>query len=250
VRPSIAPRRMGLPLALAAILLLSAGTPAEAASISSYSRDGHLVGIDVSHWQGRPTWKKVKADGVRFVIAKATEGQTHVDTQYARNKRRADALGIPFTAYHYARPDRTTNDARREANHFVRTANLKGRHILPVLDLEETGGLGPKALIAWTRDWVQQVEKKLGVKPIIYTSPSFWRDRLNDTRWFANNGYRLWVAHWHVSEPRVPASNWGGRGWTFWQVTDCGRVAGISGCVDIDLYQGTKLKAVRIKNNR
>jgi lysozyme len=250
VRPSAAPRRLGLPLALAATLLLAAGTPAEAASLSSYSRSGHLVGIDVSHWQGRPTWKKVKADGVRFVIAKATEGQTHVDSQYARNKRRADALAIPFTAYHFARPDKTTNDAIREADHFVRTAGLAGRHIIPVLDLEVTGGLGPKRLIEWTRTWVQRVHKKLGVKPMIYTSPSFWTDRLNDTRWFADNGYRLWIAHWHVSEPRVPASNWGGRGWTFWQVTDCGTVAGISGCVDVDLYRGTKLAAVRIKNNR
>ncbi len=248
--PSAAPTRLLLPLALAAAIVLAVAAPVEAASVSSYSRPGHLVGIDVSHWQGRPTWKKVRADGVQFVFAKATEGQGHVDTQYARNKRRADALGIPFTAYHFARPDGSYRDAIKEANHFVRTAGLKGRHMLPVLDLEVTGGLGPKRLIEWTRTWLRQVEKKLGVKPMIYTSPSFWKDRLKDTTWFADNGYRLWVAHWHVSQPRVPASNWGGRGWTFWQVSDCGKVAGISGCVDVDLYNGTRLARVRIKNNR
>jgi lysozyme len=250
VKLPIGQRRLALPLSLAVALVLAAGGPAEAASISSFARAGHLVGIDVSHWQGRPTWKKVKADGVQFVIAKATEGQAHVDTQYARNKRRADALGIPFAAYHFARPDRTTDDARREADHFVRTARLAGRHLLPVLDLEVTGGLGPKRLIEWTRTWLRRVERKLGVKPIIYASPSFWVDRMNNTRWFADNGYRLWIAHWRVSQPRVPASNWGGRGWTLWQMTDCGRVSGISGCVDVDLYSGTRIGRLRIRNNR
>ena len=250
MKPSDTPRRLVLPLALAAALFLALGTPVEAASLSSYARDGHLLGLDVSHWQGAPRWKKAKAAGVQFVIAKASEAQGFVDNQYARNKRRADALGIPFTAYHFARPDRTTNDAVREADHFVRTARLAGRYLLPVLDLEVTGGLGPKRLIEWTRAWLKRVEQRLGVKPIIYTSPSFWTERMNDTRWFANNGYRLWIAHWRATEPRVPAANWGGRGWTLWQVSDCGSVSGIGGCVDVDLYRGTNIAPLRIKRNR
>jgi lysozyme len=244
------PRRLALPLVVACALAIALAGPAEAASITSFARDDHLLGIDVSHWQGKPHWKSVRDAGVKFVIAKATEGQTHVDSQYARNKSRADALGLAFTAYHFARPDGTTNDARREANHFVRTAGLKGRHLLPVLDLEVTGGLGPKRLTEWTRTWLARVEALVGVKPIIYTSPSFWAERMGDTRWFADNGYQLWVAHWHVSDPRVPAANWGGRGWTLWQVTDCAKVPGISGCVDADLYAGLKIGRLRIKNNR
>jgi lysozyme len=250
VKPYATPRRFALPVVLSLALLIALGTPAQAASLGSFARAGHLLGIDVSHWQGKPNWTKVKAGGVRFVIAKATEAQGFVDPQYARNRKNADALGIPFTAYHFARPDRTTNDAIREADHFVRQASLAGRHLLPVLDLEVTGGLGPKRLIAWTRAWVQRVEQKLGVKPIIYTGPYFWSDNLNNTRWFADNGYRLWIAHWRVKQPRLPASNWGGRGWTLWQRSDCGTVSGISGCVDVDLYQGTNIGRLRIKNNR
>ena len=101
--------------------------------------------------------------------------------------------------------------------------------LLPVLDLEVTGGLGPTALTNWTKAW-PSVYERTGARAVIYTSPSFWRSALNDSRWFADNGYAiLWVAHWGVSSPSVPASNWGGRSWTFWQYTSSGTVPGISG---------------------
>ena len=51
----------------------------------------------------------------------------------------------------------------------------------------------------------------------------------------------LWVAHWGVRSPTVPANDWGGHGWTYWQWTDCWHVQGISGCVDGDRYNGTDL---------
>jgi len=245
------PRRLLRPmLLLAAGLLYLAGASGTSAATLSYARAGHVAGIDVSHWQGYVRWADVKNAGVGFAIAKATEGQTFVDHRYARNKSRADHLGLAFGAYHFASPDRSYRDAIREAKHFVRTASLAGRHLLPVLDLERTGGLSRSALIAWVRTWLRTVESRLGVKPMIYTSPSFWKDRMGDTRWFADNGYRLWVAHWYTSSPRVPADNWGGRGYTLWQLTDCAKVKGISGCVDGDLLNGTNLGRLRIKNNR
>lgn len=245
------PRRLLRPmLLLAAGLVYLAGASGTGAATLSFARAGHVAGIDVSHWQGYVRWVDVKAAGVGFVIAKATEGQTFVDHRYERNKARADHHGLPFGAYHFASPDRTYRDAIREANHYVNTARLAGRHLLPVLDLEITGGLSRSELVAWAKAWLQRVEARVGVKPIIYTSPSFWKDRMGNSRWFADNGYRLWVAHWYVSKPSVPADNWGGRGWTLWQVTDCAKVKGISGCVDGNLLNGTNLGRLRIKNNR
>ena len=45
---------------------------------------------------------------------------------------------------------------------------------------------------------------------MIYVSPSFWRTNMNDTRWFADNGYAiLWVAHWGVTSPSVPGEQLG-----------------------------------------
>jgi lysozyme len=243
-------RRSLLPVVGAMIFLITSGSAVAAGPLPE-SRPGHLTGIDVSHWQGRIGWAKVKRAGIGFAIAKATEAQTFIDGQYSRNRERADALGLPFGAYHFARPDRTTKDAVREADHFVRVARLRGRHLLPVLDLEVHGGLGRDALIRWTRAWLRRVESHLGVKPMIYTSPSFWRERMGNTTWFANNGYRaLWIAHWRVASPSVPAANWGGHGWTVWQVSDCGSVPGITGCVDVDLYKGLDIGPLRIRRHR
>jgi GH25 family lysozyme M1 (1,4-beta-N-acetylmuramidase) len=81
---------------------------------------------------------------------------------------------------------------------------------------------------------------------MIYTSPSFWRDQVGDTNSFAHTGVRLWIAHWGVRHPSVPAGNWAGRGWTFWQHTDCGSVRGITGCVDLDRLASGRFKRVMI----
>jgi lysozyme len=245
-----APRRAAVVASLAALAILLAASPLTATARIAEARPGHLLGIDVSRWQGTITWRSVKGAGVHFTIAKATEAQSWVDPQYARNRRLADARGLLFGAYHFAQPDRSTNDAIREADHFVRTAALLPRHLVPVLDLEVHNGLGPKALVNWTKTWLKRVESRLGVKPMIYTSPSFWKDRLGNSRWFADNGYRLWIAHWRAKNPTVPAANWGGRGWTIWQVSDCGSVPGIKGCVDIDLYRGLNMSGLTIRRSR
>ncbi|HEY7598654.1 MAG TPA: glycoside hydrolase family 25 protein, partial [Candidatus Limnocylindrales bacterium] len=119
-------RAVAVALALCALLVVAAPAPVAAIEESP----GNLVGIDVSHWQGKIIWRDVRAAGVDFAFAKATEGQGYVDPQYARNRKRAGANGIAFSAYHFARPDRTTKDAVREADHFIRTAALTSRHLL------------------------------------------------------------------------------------------------------------------------
>jgi len=68
---------------------------------------------------------------------------------------------------------------------------------------------------------------------------------MGNTRWFADNGYAvLWIAHWGVTNPDVPGSNWGGKSWTFWQYTSDGLVPGISGRVDLDRYRFDSFDAV------
>jgi GH25 family lysozyme M1 (1,4-beta-N-acetylmuramidase) len=95
----------------------------------------------------------------------------------------------------------------------------------------------------WVSTWLQIVSSATGVKPMIYTSPNFWTNSMGNTQMFAQGGYTvLWVAHWtSASQPTVPANNWGGHGWTFWQYTSSGTVNGISGSVDLDRYNGLTL---------
>ena len=210
----------------------------------------YLEGIDVSRWQGKPVWADVKAAGVRFVIAKATQGHNIVDPQWARNSERLRANAIPFTAYHYAVPDATPGDAVAEADHFVNTAKLNRNNLLPVLDLEKHNEQSPEFLTEWARAWLERVEQRLFVKPMIYTNSAFWIDRMANTTWFADQGYRLWIRHLNVESPTLPAENWGGHGWTLWQHAVVGGLPGISGKVDRNRFNGTILAPIRIKNNR
>jgi GH25 family lysozyme M1 (1,4-beta-N-acetylmuramidase) len=228
------------PVALAACIALSltlvAASPPTAAKAATYP-----PGIDVSHWQGTINWSKVAAAGIRFAIHKATEGRTSTDPMYTTNRSGAGRYRIKWGAYHFARPGTGSNDAVAEANHFVNTALLKSGNIIPALDLEVTGGLGTTALRKWVSAWLGRVKTRMGVKPMIYTSPNFWKTYMGNTTAFAVNGYKiLWIAHYTSnSSPSVPANNWGGNSWTFWQWTSCWSVSGISGCVDGDRYHWT-----------
>lgn len=204
-----------------------------------------LEGIDVSHWQGAIDWPQVAGSGKRFVIMKATQGQSFLDPLYAANHAGARAVGLTVGAYHFATPSSDPNDPLLEADWYVANAGLLPGDLVPALDLEQNGGLSPSALQAWVGAWLAEVTARLGVRPMIYTSPNFWKNSMGDTTMFADQGYAvLWVAHWFVPGPTVPAGNWGGRGWTFWQYDDCGSVPGIAGCVDLDRYNGLDLTPV------
>lgn len=219
--------------------------PAQAAS--------PIRGIDVSHWQGEIAWDLVAAARYKFAFAKATENRTYADPTYTRNRSKAIAAGLKFGAYHFARPTGSTlaqvrADARLEAEHFLEIARPAPGNLVPVLDLEDRGGLGVRKLKAWAWSFVRTVESAIGMKPLIYSGYYFWRDYLGDTQAFAQAGYRLWLPQYRDEPPVVPAGNWGGRGWTLWQFTSTGRVSGISGDVDTNYFSGSWLSSLTIKS--
>jgi GH25 family lysozyme M1 (1,4-beta-N-acetylmuramidase) len=209
---------------------------------------GPLEGIDVSHWQGTINWPMVRAAGKRFAFVKASEATDFVDWNYTINRAQAKGAGLYVGAYHFAQPDRTPGDAVAEADHFLDTAQIGTGDLLPVLDLEVAGGLSQVELQEWVKGYLGRIYERTGVRGVIYMSPAFWANYAGDTTWFAANGYKvLWIAHWTTGEPWVPASGWGGEGWTFWQYTSSGTVPGITGRVDLDRYAGTDFSEVLIR---
>lgn len=251
-------RRASVGASLALLLVLGL-TPGASASPSRAPFDATsaatadattapLEGIDVSHWQGTINWTKVAAAGKKFAIIKATDGLVqsdgtlYTDPTYATNHSQAKAAGLWTGAYHYARPSTNTNDAVLEADHFVAVMKVGVGDLIPALDLEESGGMSVAGLQSWVTKFLGEVTAKIGIKPMIYTSPSFWKNNMGDSHVLADAGYKtLWIAHWGVSSPTVPANNWGGHGWTFWQYTSDGTVSGITGRVDLDRFNGTDL---------
>src|ERR1051326_697367 len=199
--PARASIRVLLGLAVAIAWLPGSTTPARAGSPTG-------PGIDVSQYQQTIDWPSVNHTRVGFVIMRATKGSDEVDTQYATNLTGATAEGFVVGAYHRATPSATPGDAVAEADHFLATARNAAGDLIPALDIEETGGLSVHDLRAWVRGWLARVTHRLGVRPMIYASPNFWRTNLGDSRWFADHGYPLWIAHWYVPAPDVFGNDW------------------------------------------
>jgi lysozyme len=205
-------------------------------------------GIDISHWQGTINWTSVAAAGKKFAFMKASESTDYVDPTYTWNRTHAKAAGLLVGAYHFAAPTAVAGDAVAEADHFLATATPTHGELLPVLDLERTGGLSPTALTGWVQAYMGRILQQTGLHGVIYCSPSFWKTYMNDSTWFAANGYTvLWIAHWTAATaPTLPAAAWNSNGWTFWQYTSSGIVPGISGSVDLDRFNGKVFTKVLI----
>jgi len=207
-----------------------------------------LEGIDVSRANGAIDWQQVAAAGKSFAYLKATEGSQYVDSAYSTYRSAARAAGLRVGAYHYAQPGSDPGGAAVQADHFVDVAAFQGGDLLPILDIELTNGLSTSALQAWAAEFLDRVYTRTGIRPGVYASPNFWKERLGDTPAIAQSGYSmLWIAHWTTAPaPSVPAANWGGNGWAIWQYTDKGTVPGITKPTDLDRLNGTDLSRVLI----
>jgi lysozyme len=227
-------------LAVVALLLL--------ADQSSAAPVEPIKGIDVSRFQGKISWKKVSKTDIRFAYVQASRGsgkdctvvpeECGRDQYFARNYANANAEGLRVGAYHRAfakggTREKAKEDARAEANRFINVVgSVANDDLRPALDVESPfTRLDESRLRLWIRTWLNRVEKKLNVKPLIYTNSSSWLATGNTTS-FANQGHPLWVANFDVPRPSVPAENWAGKGWTIWQYTSSGRVKGVTGNVD------------------
>ena len=197
-----------------------------------------VPGIDVSKYQGRIDWDAVATTPVRFVIMRATLGNVYRDGRFARNAAEARRVGLTVGAYHFAKPSLARWDPRAEADHFLNVVGLRAGDVVPVLDIEETGGLSSRQLRTWATAWLRRVEERTGVRAMIYSGNYFWHGFMRNTPWFAHRDHPLWVAHWYVGAPDVPGGRWAGRGYTVWQWSAAGRISGIKGPVDRDWMRG------------
>lgn len=194
--------------------------------------DGPTVkGIDVSEFQGSVNWPAVRADGVRYAFIRVSDGTTFKDQRFAQNWAGAKSAGVLRGAYQFFRANQ---DPTAQAELLLASMGpLDASDLPPVLDVETANGVAGATLLAKVRTWLDVVEAKTGRKPLIYTSIGFW-ETLPAAPDLAD--YPLWVANYGVSCPHVP-EEWSR--WSFWQKTDTGSVAGISGGVDVNLFNGS-----------
>ncbi|MGH3052593.1 MAG: glycoside hydrolase family 25 protein [Gaiellaceae bacterium] len=143
---------------------------------------------------------------VRGIYPKRSEGATVADRAFASRRAAALEAGLYVGSYHYAYP--TGGDAVTEARYFVglmrRALGREGftrRDLRPALDLEgNPGGLGPRALEKWARDWNRVVWTELGVCGLFYSYPWFIRVVLRGTSVPIACG--LWLASYGPNDGR------------------------------------------------
>lgn len=190
-----------------------------------------LRGIDVSVFQGSINWSRVAQDNVHYAFIRVSDGLNTPDVRFAENWAGAKAAGVRRGVYQFFRP---SQDPIAQANLLISAVGtLEPGDLPPVIDVETRSGQSRATVQGKIQTWMTHVEQRLGVKPIIYTGPYFWRDEVRAPT-FARTA-PLWVAHYTSGCPLVPEP-WGH--WTFHQFTDQGRVAGIGGPVDINFFRG------------
>lgn len=185
-------------------------------------------GIDVSDYQPNVNWRVVADSGVVFAVVKATEGRTFVAETFAGNWQAIKECGMVRGAYHFFRPKL---DPKEQADNFLKTVKLEPGDLPAVFDIETLDGLSVKEVKDKMIIWLNIVEKATGMLPIIYTYPGFWQQlAANDF-----TAYPLWIAHYTTAAaPTIPG---GWKSWVFWQYTDNGKVDGVAGGVDVNLYE-------------
>ena len=200
---------------------------------------GDIRGIDVSHYQKDIDWDKLKnaqINGVpiQFIFVKATEGSTIMDENFNQNFYNARKAGLIRGAYHFFS---TQSPPLEQARWFSKMVWLDKYDLPPVLDVEQSGGLSPKHLQAMVLQWMDYVEHRYGVTPILYTSYKFKQTYLNTPEF---DKYPYWIAHYYVDKLQYKGK------WAFWQHTDRGHVNGIDGEVDVNVFNGNYDQLVKM----
>ncbi|MEM8585089.1 MAG: GH25 family lysozyme [Bacteroidota bacterium] len=189
--------------------------------------DYAVEGIDVSRYQAEVDWLAIRDAGFDFAFMKATEGQELRDVYFEQNWSLAGQSGLKRGAYHFFRPEVSPTV---QARHFFGQVDLQAGDLPPVLDVEVVGELSQEELVQAVSTWLEMAEAHYGIAPILYTGQKFYN------RYLAGrfDQYPLWLARYAPHEPVAAC----GRAFQFWQYAQVGRVKGIAGHVDLNVFAG------------
>lgn len=201
-----------------------------------------LRGIDVSHHNGRINFTALANDDIQFIIAKATEGRSFVDSEFARNMCLCRQHSILHGAYHYVRGD---VPAREQAQHFIDIVKVEGDSCTVLaLDVEDSTltRLPYKEVSEIVYEMVAEIHDECMTFPLIYTSEKFMHREMYNYCGISDlcGG---WIAKWGSKKPQRKDLNT-----TIWQYSDKGRVAGIKGNVDMNYAYVSPENWLRIAN--
>ena len=189
-------------------------------------------GIDISHHQKKINWEELRKAKINFVIIKATEGVDYQDPNFKENWNESLKEGYETGAYHFYRLCKSGNE---QAENFINTVPKSETALPPFIDLEYGGNCKTDK----SRDEVKKeiyifletVKDHYGKSPVLYATDSFYKDYIeNDYQ-----EYDIWIRN-IISKPKLENN----RKWTFWQYANRGRLKGIEGFVDLNVFHGSE----------
>jgi GH25 family lysozyme M1 (1,4-beta-N-acetylmuramidase) len=185
-----------------------------------------MNGIDISAWQGDENidLSKVPFD---FCIVKATEGTSYKNRYFAAHCDKVLSRKKLLGVYHYA----NGGDPQKEADYFLAYCKKYIGKAILVLDWEARNNhlFGVKDL-EWCLQWCSYVQKKTGIKPLIYIQKS----AMNAVK---KAGYGLWVAQYpDYIETGYQKHPWneGAYNCLLRQYTSAGKLPGYNGSLDLN----------------
>ena len=195
--------------------------------------------IDVSSYQGRVDWKKVKASGIEGAILKIIRKDLEPDRQFENNWKGCMEAGMPVTGvynYSYA-----TTEAKAIADAGKVISILAGRKTKVWMDIEEESQkkLGIK-LINIIRAYQKTIENA-GLEFGVYMGLSFYNSYIRP--WWPLPECNFWIARYpsiqKLSVGSMPADRYKPailHKLEGWQYGSTAKVPGITGDTDINLW--------------
>ena len=185
-------------------------------------------GIDISEFQGEIDFEEVRRSGIEAVYIRVGAGE-YTDEYFAENYERAKAAGLKIGFYHYVTA-RSVEEGRRQARFFASLAAGREPDMRLAMDFEYFGSLSVSQINAISEAYLDELTALTRREAVIYSDLSNARNIFS--RALAEK-YPLWAAQYGADEP---SANGKWREWVGFQYTDEGRVGGIYGNVDRNIF--------------
>lgn len=204
-----------------------------------------VLGVDVSTYNGVIDWAKVKAAGYNFAILKIIRKDGHKDNSFERNWSGCNAADVEIKGVYNYSYATNTEKAKKDAQAVINA--LKGRKTTVWLDVEDNcqKNLG-YGLISIIRTYQAEIERA-GLKFGLYTGLSFFNSFVK--KYADGIDFPLWIARYGNNDgtrnmkyqPQID-------GLVGWQYTSKGKVNGIQGNVDLNVFYTQEVVKDVVKN--
>jgi lysozyme len=202
-------------------------------------------GIDISSYQGEVDWCVLSKQNIDFAFIKATEGSTHVDSNYKYNIENAIKTDLRVGSYHFFSFE---SSGSQQADNFIKHVAKTENMLPPVVDIEfyadyKSNPPDKENVRQNLIELLEKLEASYEVKPILYATQSAYKRYISG----AFSEYDIWIRDVYFT-PRLED----GREWTFWQYSDKERLDGYNGVekyIDMNVFNGSEEEFRRYGNN-